>query len=138
MSDYANILVDVEGPVATITLNRPEKLNALSEALRDDLAAALRELNPGDSVRVIRIKGAGRAFCAGYDITPNDNDFDFTPSARRGRSGVGAGRVECGDESRAFAGLDGSVVVDLVVPQADCGSGARLVFGGRQRFGGLV
>ncbi len=84
MADYANLLVDVDGPVATITLNRPEKLNALSEALRGDLAAALRELNPGDAVRVIRIKGAGRAFCAGYDITPSDNDFQFIPSRRTG------------------------------------------------------
>ena len=84
MTDYQNILVNVDGPVATITLNRPEKLNALSEALRDDLAAALRELNPGDAVRVIRIKGAGRAFCAGYDITPSDNDFQFIPAPRTG------------------------------------------------------
>ena len=84
MTDYQNIIVDVDGGVATITLNRPEKLNALSEALRNDLAAALRELNPGDAVRVIRIKAAGRAFCAGYDITPNDNDFSFVPSRRRG------------------------------------------------------
>ena len=84
MADYENLLVNIDGPVATITLNRPEKLNALSEALRDDLAAALRELNPGDAVRVIRIKAAGRAFCAGYDITPSDNDFDFIPAPRTG------------------------------------------------------
>ena len=84
MTAYDNILVDVDDAVATITLNRPEKLNALSEALRDELAEALRELNPGDAVRVIRIKAAGRAFCAGYDITPADNDFDFTPSPRTG------------------------------------------------------
>ena len=84
MTEFENVLVDVEGPVATITLNRPEKLNALSEGLRRDLHSALAELNPGDSVRVIRIKGAGRAFCAGYDITPDDNDFQFVPSRRSG------------------------------------------------------
>ena len=84
MADYENLLVNIDGLVATITLNRPEKLNALSEALRDDLAAALRELNPGDAVRVIRIKAAGRAFCAGYDITPSDNDFQFIPTPRTG------------------------------------------------------
>jgi enoyl-CoA hydratase len=70
MANYDNVLVDVEDGVATITLNRPEKLNAISEGLRSDLEAALRELNPGDSVRVIRLKAAGRAFCAGYDLTP--------------------------------------------------------------------
>ena len=84
MAEFENVLVDVEGPVATITLNRPEKLNALSEGLRSDLHSALAELNPGDSVRVIRIRGAGRAFCAGYDITPDNNDFQFVPSRQSG------------------------------------------------------
>ena len=84
MAEFENVLVDVEEPVATITLNRPEKLNALSEGLRRDLHSALAELSPGDSVRVIRIRGAGRAFCAGYDITPDDNDFQFVPSRRSG------------------------------------------------------
>jgi len=71
MTEYENVLVEVANDgVATITLNRPEKLNALSEGLRADLEAALRELGPGDAVRVIRIKAAGRAFCAGYDLTP--------------------------------------------------------------------
>jgi enoyl-CoA hydratase len=70
LTEYATILVDVEDGVGTITLNRPEKLNALSVELRAELKAALRALNPGDAVRVIRIKAAGRAFCAGYDLTP--------------------------------------------------------------------
>lgn len=70
MTDYENVLVEVDDGVATITLNRPEKLNAISEGLRRDLEAALRELNPGDAVRVIRLRAAGRAFCAGYDLTP--------------------------------------------------------------------
>lgn len=70
MTIYGNILVETDGPVATITLNRPEKLNALSMGLREDLEASLRELNPGDAVRVVRIRAAGRAFCAGYDLTP--------------------------------------------------------------------
>lgn len=70
MTIYGNILVETDGPVATITLNRPEKLNALSMGLREDLEASLREMNPGDAVRVVRIRAAGRAFCAGYDLTP--------------------------------------------------------------------
>jgi enoyl-CoA hydratase len=70
MTDYANVLVESDGPVATITLNRPEQLNAMSTGLLDDLYGALRELNPGDDVRVIRLRGAGRAFCPGYDLSP--------------------------------------------------------------------
>jgi enoyl-CoA hydratase len=68
--EFENVLVDTDGPVATITLNRPEKLNALSDALRTDLHDALVALSPGDRVRVIRLKGAGRAFCPGYDLSP--------------------------------------------------------------------
>ena len=82
MKTYENILCETDGAVATITLNRPEKLNAISPGLRDDLENCLKELNPGDDVRVIRLKGAGRAFCAGYDLTPNPN--------RRGREGTKA------------------------------------------------
>ena len=84
MTDYENVLVDIDGPVATITLNRPEKLNAISGELRNDLEAALRELNPGDAVRVIRLKGAGRAFCAGYDLTPERQALGWRPNERSG------------------------------------------------------
>lgn len=68
--DYETVLCETDGAVGTITLNRPEKLNAMSPQLRDDLEAALRALDQGDDVRVVVIKAAGRAFCAGYDITP--------------------------------------------------------------------
>ena len=84
MTSYENLLVDIAGPVATITLNRPEKLNAISQGLRDDLEAALRELNPGDAVRVIRLKAAGRAFCAGYDLTPERGALNWRPNQRTG------------------------------------------------------
>ena len=84
MTSYENILVDIDGPVATITLNRPEKLNAISQALRDDLERALRELNPGDAVRVIRLKAAGRAFCAGYDLSPERGALNWQPNQRTG------------------------------------------------------
>lgn len=77
--EYENVLVDIDGAVATITLNRPEKLNAMSEALRQDLHDALVALSPGDAVRVIRLKGAGRAFCPGYDLSPR-------PGRAEGRS----------------------------------------------------
>jgi len=87
MTDYENILVDTAPTgVATITLNRPEKLNAISEGLRDDLEAALRELSPGDDVRVIRLNAEGRAFCSGYDLTP-------------GRRRVAAGHDASGDSA---------------------------------------
>lgn len=58
----------IEGGVATITLNRPEKLNAFTGTMREDLLAALRACETDEAVRVVVITGAGRAFCAGGDV----------------------------------------------------------------------
>lgn len=68
--DYENILYEKEGGKARITLNRPEKLNALSMRLQRELNAALWEADNDAAVHVVIIRGAGRAFCAGYDLTP--------------------------------------------------------------------
>jgi enoyl-CoA hydratase/carnithine racemase len=58
----------VTGPVARITLNRPEKLNAFTGTMREDLLAALEACEANDAVRCVVISGAGRAFCAGGDV----------------------------------------------------------------------
>ncbi len=63
------LLYERRGPSAWITLNRPDKLNALSHALRDALAAALTRAEADDEVRVVVLTGAGRAFSAGYDLS---------------------------------------------------------------------
>lgn len=68
---YDNLLFDVHEHVATLTLNRPEKLNALSVGLRDDLSAALEEAQHDDVIRVVLLTGAGRGFCSGADLTPD-------------------------------------------------------------------
>lgn len=69
-SDYETIIVEKERGRARITLNRPEKLNALSARLQSELAAALRDADEDTRVHSIIIRGAGRSFCAGYDLTP--------------------------------------------------------------------
>ena len=58
----------VRDSVATVTLNRPDKLNAFTGTMREDLLAALRDSEEGADVRVVVITGAGRAFCAGGDV----------------------------------------------------------------------
>lgn len=64
-----SVLVKREGPVALVTLNRPERMNAVNNALRTALIQTLGELNRDDAVRAIVIVGAGeRAFCAGQDL----------------------------------------------------------------------
>jgi 2-(1,2-epoxy-1,2-dihydrophenyl)acetyl-CoA isomerase len=65
---YENIRVEAEGGIATITLDRPEKLNAFAGHMRRDLAEALERAASDKGVRVVVITGAGRAFCAGADV----------------------------------------------------------------------
>ena len=66
--EFENILYEVQERIATITLNRPEKRNALSPGLRNDVVTALKAAELDDDVTVILIQGAGEAFCAGYDM----------------------------------------------------------------------
>jgi len=68
MSGWENVLVSVDGAIGTITLNRPEKLNAFAGRMRQEIAEAVTRLAQDDEVRVLVITGAGRAFCAGADI----------------------------------------------------------------------
>lgn len=64
----SNILLDVGGPIARLTLNRPDKLNSLTRPMLADLLAALDKVAGTDHVRVLVVTGAGRAFCAGQFI----------------------------------------------------------------------
>lgn len=64
----AELLIETGGAVTTFTLNRPERLNAITPELIEALDAALAAALADDAVRVIRLRGAGRAFCAGYDL----------------------------------------------------------------------
>ena len=66
---YRNLLVGVEGPAARIVLNRPERRNALSLELIEELTDALRELAEQRAVRAVVIEGAGPAFSAGHDLS---------------------------------------------------------------------
>lgn len=65
---YENIDITEDSGITTITLNRPEKLNALAGHMRRDLAEALETAGSDRGVRVVIITGAGRAFCAGGDV----------------------------------------------------------------------
>jgi len=66
---YEHLLVDVEAPIATVTLNRPRVLNALSPDLIRELTTALSELDADDSVRAVVLTGGPKVFAAGADIS---------------------------------------------------------------------
>ena len=68
-TNYRNLLVTHDGPAARIVLNRPEKRNALSLELMEEMVAALRDLSTRSVTRAIVIEGAGRAFSAGHDLS---------------------------------------------------------------------
>lgn len=68
MDDLEHLLVDVDGAVATVTLHRPDVLNALNLRMGVELLAVLDELDADRSVRAVVLTGAGRAFCAGDDL----------------------------------------------------------------------
>jgi 2-(1,2-epoxy-1,2-dihydrophenyl)acetyl-CoA isomerase len=74
MAAFERVLVEISGGIGTLTLNRPEKLNAFDAGGCDDLIEALRMLATSDAVRVIVLTGAGRAFCAGADLSVLGND----------------------------------------------------------------
>jgi enoyl-CoA hydratase/carnithine racemase len=68
MSNYADLLYEVDGGIATITLNRPDRLNAITQPMLESFSEALRDADNDRDVRVIVITGAGRGFCAGLDL----------------------------------------------------------------------
>lgn len=78
MTDYGTILVERDGPVAKITLNRPERLNAWTWQMSIELGHAFNEADADDGVRAIVVTGAGRAFCAGADLEGGGEVFAGT------------------------------------------------------------
>ncbi|WP_106849856.1 crotonase/enoyl-CoA hydratase family protein [Blastococcus sp. Marseille-P5729] len=72
---YETLTHDIEDGVLTITLNRPDKLNAFTVTMADELEQSFREVNDNDDVRAIIVTGAGRAFCAGMDLSVGGNVF---------------------------------------------------------------
>ena len=66
---YNTLLIEKRDMVALVTLNRPEKLNAVNLQMRSEFLQLLGELEADDQVRVVVVTGAGRAFCAGADIS---------------------------------------------------------------------
>ena len=74
MSNFETILIERKGAVALLTLNRPDSLNAFDTKMRREFVLAAREVNSDDSVRVVVLTGAGRAFCAGADLAENPEE----------------------------------------------------------------
>ncbi len=87
---YETVLYEVIDQVAKITLNRPERMNAWSNTMREDMTRAMRAADQDDNVRAVVITGAGRAFCAGMDLKASgDKTFErpqFTDEEQAARN----------------------------------------------------
>ena len=78
MSNFETIRLEVEDGIATLTLNRPDKLNAFNTQMMQEMIAAFDQTDADDSVRVVIVTGAGRAFCAGADLSAGAATFDYS------------------------------------------------------------
>ena len=75
---YETIRVSVEDHIQTITLHRPDKLNAFTRQMMDEMIAAFDEADTNDDVRVVIVTGEGRAFCAGADLSAGASTFELS------------------------------------------------------------
>jgi enoyl-CoA hydratase len=73
---FETLLYATEGPIATITLNRPDRLNTIVPPMPDEFEAAVRDATLDPDVKVIVLRGAGRSFCAGYDFGGGFHHWD--------------------------------------------------------------
>ena len=85
--EFEQILTQVDGGVMTITLNRPDRLNAWTATMGRELIAAIDLADGDDEVRAVIVTGAGRGFCAGADLAAGGDTFDW-----RKRGGEGPPR----------------------------------------------
>jgi len=90
---YEQIEYEVSQGVLTLTLNRPDKLNAFTRTMMDELLYAIDAADADDEVRAVVVTGAGRAFCAGADLSSGSGTFD-----------AGAGAAEVGIDGRRDGG----------------------------------
>ncbi|MGD0864323.1 MAG: crotonase/enoyl-CoA hydratase family protein [Rhizomicrobium sp.] len=96
---YEQILADVKDSILTITLNRPEKLNAFTGKMMYELIESFELASKDDDVRAIVVTGAGRAFCAGADLSSGADTFDFNARTDRpDRQAGSGGAIDWSDE----------------------------------------
>ena len=128
---FETIRYAVADAIAIITLHRPEKLNAVNSTMIRELIAAYDRADADDAVRAVVVTGAGRAFCAGADLTSGGKTFDNvasgrTPEASEHRDGGGQVTLRIFDLKKpVIAAVNGPAVgfgVTSILPMAKRGA----------------
>ena len=132
------LLTQTRGQVAVLTLNRPARLNAIGRDVLALLAAAVAEAAADERVRALVIAGAGRAFCAGADLS----EIEALPDARAFRGFIAglAARVAAGAPLALATGkrlVDRGLGMDLAAAISYEGESVGLLFGTADRVAGL-
>lgn len=129
MSD--SVTIEIEDHIATVTLNRPEKANAVSLDMFDALGEAGRELAANRTVRAVVLTGAGDNFCAGIDINIfQDQDFQFDASALAPREDSPANRFQ----SAAYVWRELEMPVICAIRGVAFGAGLQIALGADLRY----
>jgi enoyl-CoA hydratase/carnithine racemase len=108
MSDFQQITYEVSDRIATITLNRPEKLNAFTSRMVHEVCSAFDLADADDDVRAVIVTGSGRAFCAGADMSEGGATFQKTSGSD----------IDPTSEQSSLRGRDGGGIVSLRIFQS--------------------
>ena len=118
MPDYDEIRYDADDHIATITLHRPDALNAFTPVMKREMLDALSRADDDDDVRVVIVTGAGRAFCAGADLSGGGDTFDYK---RRGGTATEAPRDGGGEVSLRVYEMRAPVIAAINGPAVGVG-----------------
>ncbi len=123
------LLLERDAPIATVTLNRPEQMNALSTGLRLAIGSAFRELEQDPEIRVVILTGAGRAFCAGMDLKELSGGAEGTSGfelsvvgqqeMRDGIAGFSGPVIAAVNGAAATAGFELALACDLILASSN-------------------
>jgi len=120
-TDYEQIAYDVDGPILTITLDRPEKLNAFTPKMFHELLHAFDRADADDDVRAVIVTGRGRAFCAGADLSMGADTFDDASQGTGAPRDVAAHRDEGGRLTLRIFGCTKPVIAAINGPAVGIG-----------------
>ncbi|MEP1142750.1 MAG: crotonase/enoyl-CoA hydratase family protein [Henriciella sp.] len=126
LGDYEEIKLEQEGPIAILTLDRPEKMNAFTGKMMQEMIDAFDKTDANDEIRAVIVTGSGdRAFCAGADLSQGAKTFDYEKRADTGE----AGRTDKTDIQRDGGGRVTLRIFDSLKPVIGAINGASVGIG---------